>query len=425
MSDYFERVERQLVERVQAGAAHRSRLAPRLGQLVPVAAALVVVAVVAVFLAVRGPSPSGLPANGASSTITLSASALDPQVRLEKSIQRSLEVLRRRFHSVLRGIRVTRSADGVTIVVPPGASAAVRAEINALLAPGRLALYDWEGSVLLPDGRTVASQLRARAQGPPALEISQGGGSAAPGYAGAGAVTLYQAVLLASRQPAAAGSRGPGGARTYYLFGAPGSRACAAVARDQGTALAQGFHCLLSGPAGTRADVLNDLRPGVGTAGAQELAVPSSAVVLQAQAPQTGPSQSADSPSARFFVLANRPQLTNAEVLSPRPSTDPSGSAGVVGRLTAAGGRAFQRVTREIARRGLTVSGIGQTLNQHFAVAVDGRLVNVPSIDFKTYPDGVSTQGGIDLVDGLTSRSAAELATLLRFGPLSVSLTAR
>jgi hypothetical protein len=424
VSDYFERVERQLVERVQTGATHRWRLAPRLGQLVPVAAALVVVAVVAVFLAVRGPSPSGLPANGTSSTIALSASALDPQVRLEQSIQRSLEVLRHRFHSALRGIRVTRSADGVTIVVPPGATAAVRAEINALLAPGRLTLYDWEGSVLLPDGRTVASQLRALAQGPSALKISQGAGSAAPGSAGAGAMTLYQAVRLAARQPAT-GSSGGTQTTTYYLFGAPGSAACASAAREQATAFPPDFHCLLSGPAGTRADVLNDLPRGVGTVGAQELAVPSSAVVLQAEAPQTGPSPSTGSPSARFFVLANRPQLTNADVVGPRPITTPSGGADVLGRLTAAGGRAFQRVTRELARRGLTVSGTGLTLNQHFAFAVDGRLVNVPSIDFKAYPDGVSTQGGIDLVDGLTSRSAAELATLLRFGPLSVSLTGR
>jgi len=62
---------------------------------------------------------------------------------------------------------------------------------------------------------------------------------------------------------------------------------------------------------------------------------------------------------------------------------------------------------------------------QHFAVALDNQLITVPSIDFKTYPDGITGGGAADITDGFTIRSARTLATLLRYGPLSIGLAAR
>lgn len=59
---------------------------------------------------------------------------------------------------------------------------------------------------------------------------------------------------------------------------------------------------------------------------------------------------------------------------------------------------------------------------QHFAIALDSRLISVPFIDFRTDPDGIPGGSGTDLTGGFTRRSAGELSTLLRSGPLSVDL---
>jgi hypothetical protein len=75
--------------------------------------------------------------------------------------------------------------------------------------------------------------------------------------------------------------------------------------------------------------------------------------------------------------------------------------------------------------RGVLLSGLGSTLDQHFAVALDRQLITVPSIDFKTYPDGISADNRADITCALSSQTARDLATLLRFAPLPTKLTAR
>ncbi len=87
-----------------------------------------------------------------------------------------------------------------------------------------------------------------------------------------------------------------------------------------------------------------------------------------------------------------------------------------------AGADKFKNVTGQIARRGDLVSGLGQTLNQHFAVALDNQLITVPSIDFKQYPDGIDGTNGADITGGFTISSAQDLATQLRLGALPIKL---
>jgi preprotein translocase subunit SecD len=55
---------------------------------------------------------------------------------------------------------------------------------------------------------------------------------------------------------------------------------------------------------------------------------------------------------------------------------------------------------------------------------LDNRLISVPSIDFKQYPDGIGGKDGADISGDLTRQSAKDLAILLRYGPLPVQLTA-
>jgi len=56
---------------------------------------------------------------------------------------------------------------------------------------------------------------------------------------------------------------------------------------------------------------------------------------------------------------------------------------------------------------------------------LDDKLITVPSIDSKTYPDGIPANKGADITGKLTIQSARNLAALLRYGPLSVNLVPR
>jgi SecD/SecF fusion protein len=107
---------------------------------------------------------------------------------------------------------------------------------------------------------------------------------------------------------------------------------------------------------------------------------------------------------------------------NPQQSTDQGGNPDVSFSFTSNGGKAFQNVTSTIAKRGELVSGLGQTLNQHFAVALDDKLITVPQIDFKTYPEGIVGETGADITGGLTIQSAQDLATQLRLSGLPVLL---
>jgi len=99
------------------------------------------------------------------------------------------------------------------------------------------------------------------------------------------------------------------------------------------------------------------------------------------------------------------------------------GDPGVSFKFTPKGQRQFQNVTGVIARRGDLVSNPGETLDQHFAVALDNVLITVPSINYKPYPDGVTAADGAELTGPFTATSARDLAIELRTGPLPLNLT--
>ena len=283
----------------------------------------------------------------------------------------------------------------------------------------RLEFYDWEANVLTPNGKTAASQLQT--QDPTAVAISQGS-AGGPGLPGSGSMSLSDAVKLASKQPPQASSDNARNGYEYYLFGAPASAACATAARDQGKAPTPGQQCLLSGPDGTLQDLLSGLPAGVSASQGQQLVVPPGTVVLQAADASASHQTSFTDPNAQFYVLRDHVALFGNDISNPQQSNDQSGSPDVEFSFTSHGKTAFQNVTAAIARRGDLVSGLGQTYNQHFAVALDNKLVTVPSIDFKQYPDGIPGDTGADITGGFTIQSAQDLATQLRLGALPIKL---
>src|ERR1700730_5907704 len=340
----------------------------------------------------------------------------------QDALQRAVDIMRQRVDQLgVSEPEIQRAGANDIYVGLPAVKDFARAE-KQVGTTAQLAFYDWEANAILPTGKTVASQLQA--QNPTALQISQGSG-AAPGEPGGGSMALYDAVKLAASQPVAAPSKsqtrkGP----QYYAFGAPGSAACATAAAQAKKTPTPGVHCLLSGPDDNQTDLTSGLPSGVSLTqpGGQVLAVPVGTVVLQAADPSSSHTTSFSDPTAQFYVLNDHASLLGSDISNPKQGTDQAGSPDGEFGFSGKGGQEVETVTRATAQRGQLVSGLGQKLNQHFAVALDNKLVTVPQIDYTQYPDGISGDQGADITGGFTIQSAQDLANLLRLGALPIRL---
>jgi hypothetical protein len=424
-----DRILRRVLDDTGATARRRPRL--RWGLLAPVVSVLVVVVVAAVILRTGGSSTTGQGGHGGL-RITLSAQPSAQTPRVTASVMsREVALMRRRLASLGRGFTVQQSGATGIVVTGPASRAGERARIIRLITePARLRFYDWEANVLTPNGKTAASQLLT--QDGAALSVSEGGNEG-PGAPGAGSMPLYDAVKLANKQPeqhdrSAVSRIGP----EYFVFGAPGSRACAQAAAVDHTRPVPGAHCLLAGPVDVGSDAglheavaeAAERSPSGRLPGRTEVVVvPQGTVVLQAGGDPGGtPTVPFDSPTAQFFVLRDHVALSGNQITNPTASIDSGGEPAVNFGFTGTGQAAFERVTKQVAQRGANVS-LGDTmLNQHFAVAVDDQLVTVPQIDFRQYPDGIIGGGGADITGGFTAQTARDLATELRYGALPLSV---
>ena len=355
-----------------------------------------------------------------------------PQSKVNQtSLNRAVDIMRQRVDQLGVSQPEIQTSGGNQISVGlPDVTNVKRAE-DQVGTTSRLFFYDWEANALTSNGKTVASQLTA--QDPAAVTVSQGGGSG-PGLPGGGGTSLYQAVKLAAKQPVVPNNGSQHlsrGGPLYYAFGAPGSSACATVARANHTTPVQGQHCTVAGPASSQSDLDQSLPAGVSRSEVQTLAVPQGTVVLQAANPNAKTQIDPNSQSAQFYVLKDNVALTGSDITNPQQSTDQSGVPDVTFGFSGKGESAFQNVTQQIAHRGQVSSPVGASAstqqNQHFAIALGGsglntQLVSVPSIDFKTYPDGITGGGGADITGGFTTQSATDLANLLRLGALPINL---
>jgi preprotein translocase subunit SecD len=137
-NDYVSRLRAELLRAGAAGhAPRRAGAARRLRPLV--AAVAVLLLIVAGAVVVRGGDRRGSPGQDAA-TVTYRVPAGDAT--------QAAQILRERLGAL--GVTAdVRAGDGtLTITAPPEA----QADVTALTAPGRLEIYDWEASVLGPDG---------------------------------------------------------------------------------------------------------------------------------------------------------------------------------------------------------------------------------------------------------------------------------
>jgi SecD/SecF fusion protein len=350
-------------------------------------------------------------------------SAQTPHVTAD-ALQRAVDIMRSRVDQLgVAEPEIQTSSDNQIVVGLPNVSDTARA-VQEVGTTAQLFFYDWEANALTPNGKTVASQLQS--QDPSAVTISQGNSTTglAPGEPGAGSMGLYQAVQLASKQTGWSSSANSRVGPQYWLFGAPGSAACATAARDQGTVPLAGSHCYLSGPDDNTTDLYSGLPSGVSASEGQVLVVPRGWTVLEAISANGYAKQvPLSNPNAQFYVLKDDVALRGSDITNPQQSSDPnSGEPNVTFGFSSHGKTAFQDVTAAIARRGALVSGLGQSLDQHFAVALDNQLITVPYIDYKTYPDGINGDQGADISGSFTINSAQDLANELRLGALPINL---
>src|ERR1700760_3277932 len=215
------------------------------------------------------------------------------------ALQRAVDIMRSRVDQLGVAEPEIQTTGGNLITVGlPNVSDTARAE-NEVGTTAQLNFYDWESNALTAHGKTGASQLQAQDQD--ALTISQGNGTSGPGSPGSGSLGLYQAVQLASKQPPTANKANSRTGTQYYIFGAPGSAACAAAAKANGTTATPGQHCLLSGPDDNLNDLKSGLPPGVSASEAEILTVPRGTVVLQAIPSNFAHPTPISDPSAQFF----------------------------------------------------------------------------------------------------------------------------
>jgi preprotein translocase subunit SecD len=428
---------RRSLDRAIAGASRPSRVARRLpGLLVPALGVVITIGVAVVFLSLhvhtasRRSGPVG--AHPRNVVLVFRAEANPPRAEINSAeMQRTASVVRERIDVVAPGTQVSARGNELVVRVgrvEPGSTLPSVAQVAALAsAPGRLLFYDWEANVLMPNGRTAASQLVT--QDPSALRISQGSGAFPTGSVLAGAVPLYQAVQLAAKQRERVSSDNARRGNEYYLFGAPGSSACQTAARDAGELMYAGVHCLLAGPVSLPASAsMSDVRgqlsqtmpPGVRFDQGELLTVKQGTVVLQGAPLSFSRWPAFGSPAAGYYVLKDHVGLFGNEITAPHASTDQTGQADVTFGFTSHGQSDYQRLTARIARRG-QLSSLGNShLNQHFAVVLDNQLLTVPQIDFRAYPDGIPGNSGAAIFGAFTTAQARQLATELRAGALPV-----
>jgi SecD/SecF fusion protein len=396
------------------------RLPLRLDYLAIGLSAVVVIAVVAVFIGARG---SQSPVSPSAGGVTLVYQVVPTrQTSVTAAVVRhTISVLRARVAQLGVSRASVRAAGAAEIVVRLADVKNLALAEQELGRTARIEFYDWEANALTSDGHTVASQLPA--QDSKAISISEGA-SAGPGVTGAGSTSLYAAVKLASKQPLMRSVRNSRLGSQYYMFGRGGSSACAVAARFYRVPRTPvGSHCLLSGPDDSSAGLIVRLPAGVTRSEGQTLVVKQGTVVLAATPNDFEHPASIADPTAQFYVLKDNVALSGHDITNPHSSTDSGGAPDIAFGFTAGGAKKFERVTRTVAHRGQVISGsTGAPLLQHFAIAIDNNLLSVVSIDFRSYPDGLDGSSGAQLPVRGSPGSAQLLASELRAGALPVNL---
>ncbi len=315
------------------------------------------------------------------------------------SIANTINIIRSRIDTLgVSEPSITQAGNDLIDVQLPSFKNAAQAQ-SVIGVTGQLYFYDWENSVIGPNGQVA---------GPNDSNVTGGvNGAGTPAFG----ISEYDAVMRASKLPAVP---------TCALHRKAGSGTCYAIESAPYYYVLDKKKTVVVGPASAPHKgqaiqfLLSDLQQESRKlpTGARLVYVPPGSVLVQAtSAPEVLV------PNA-YYVLRDKPFLTGSDISNPQATTDPT--SGIVVSFGFKGGAAntFQNLTAVLAHRGQvnTVPGASQNNLQHFAVTLGGAgstsptLVTVPSIDFTQFPNGIPSGNGSEITGGFTFAQATSLA---------------
>jgi SecD/SecF fusion protein len=310
------------------------------------------------------------------------------------SIQRTMDIMRERVDSLgVAEPEIQRSGSDQIDVSLPDVSNADQAQ-QQVGTTAVLAFYDWETSVLGPDGK------------PDPTNTGVTGGSSA-GSPGAGTQTFYEAVTRAAKfKP----TNEPDDTTTGLFYGVDNKA-----------------KSVLCGPQGSEADA-REACTNAGKKPSSIVKVPQGYLIVQAEADDTNKAAAALAQDA-YYILKDDPALLGRDIKDPQQNTDSgaggSGQPDVTFSFTDSGRKKWQKTTRAIAQRGQAAMLPGITpsaVANHFAIVLDNKLISVPYIDPQQNPDGIDGSNGSQISGSFTIKSAQRLANLIKTGALPIKL---
>lgn len=369
--------------RAAGGAAAPGRRGGACRAVRPTAVLVVAACLVAVVLAVA------LPGSRASFAETFAVSSVSGGRAPAGLVDASAAVLRQRLSALdAHGWSVETGGASIRVSCAGCAAGPSSALARHVAQPGNLVVYDWRPDVL-------------RAGCRPWRTAAGMSGATAGGRPGDGTTTYYRAVLRASRCPTRHYDVRSRAVPDYY-------------------ALDPTQHRVLGGPQPSAAAAR--VAAGARARDARIVAVPVGTTVLMAEYDGDGPAEPDD---AAWYVVRDRPALTGRDVTDARVHMV-GGRPRVELRLTPEGQRKLRTLTRRIAERARRQARPGvppAAAAQHFAIALDHRLLVTPFVDFESNPHGIDARDGLDIAGGFTPESARALVALLRSGALPARLT--
>ena len=326
-----------------------------------------------------------------------------------ESLERAIDIMRKRVDSLgVAQPEIQRSGENEIDVALPDVSNATRAQ-EEVGKTAQLYFYDWEPSVIGANGQ------------PAPTEGTVTGDSTS---AGAGGVTAglpeYQAILRAAKRPPILRSSDttwtPGCTPKQLNDCIYGSWYLLDTAHEK----------VLRGPEETEQNLFADSFKAPKGAKIKAVRVNPGTVLLQAHPVESAAGKVSNPSPNSWYVINDDPVLRGADITNPlQGNEESSGQPDVTFGFTSHGKNVFEKVTKTIAHRGqeAQLPGVSkEAAMQHFAVALDGQLITVPSIDYTKYPEGIDSSTGSQISGGFTITSAQNLANELQSGALPIKL---
>ncbi len=366
----------------------------------------------AIVIAVK-PTRLGLELKGGVALVYKGRATAQAKVNTE-SIGRAIEIMRKRVDQLGVAEPEIQSTGAQEISVAlPDVSNARRAQ-EQVGKTAQLHFYDWEPNVIGPEGKPSTTFPNASTGGQEAAGVAAG-------------LPEYQAVQRAAKRPAIIRANDttldPGctpAQENGCLYGAwylidtkhekmlcAGGKPVCPPQNTESELYADGY----KPPAGTKPKVVR-VNPGT--------------ILAQARPEEFNGKVHNPSPNS-FYVLNDDPVLSGSDISNPRQEFQEQGSGqpDVSFDFSTHGKSVFERVTREISKRGENAQLPGITkpeAEQHFAIVLDEQIITAPSIDYTKYPEGIDATNGSEITGGFTLTSAQNLAEELQSGALPIRL---